>query len=297
MQCRKELERLSREERPLQDEADRLTRQLQRLQADKAAGSLSRAGDQISQAGRSAAAGDGGQADNHAASAASDLDDAQQQLAEARRKAEIDLATQQLARLDDSLKGLVDRQQHASDETVRLDKLRAAQGQLSRTQLQTLRSLARDQQALSDDTNRLAEQLAGTETFQFVLHSAAEDMARTAARLGDRDTAVATQVLEQDVLSRLKQLVEAIKRDETAGQSASPPANSPAGQQSSDNIRAVAELKLIRLMQEDLNRRTQRLSEAVGEQPPTDQQQADFSRLAKEQGRLAELMLSLVGEH
>jgi hypothetical protein len=296
-QGRKELERLSREERPLQDEADRLTRQLQRLQADKAAGSLSRAGDQIGHAGKSAAAGDGGQADKHATSATSDLDEAQQQLAEARRKAEIDLATQQLARLDDSLKGFVDRQQHASDETVRLDKLRTAQGQLSRTQLQTLRSLARDQQALSDDTNRLAEQLAGAETFQFVLHSAAEEMVRTAARLGERDTAVATQVLEQDVLSRLKQLVEAIKRDETAGQSASPPANPPAGQQSSDNIRAVAELKLIRLMQEDLNRRTRRLSEAVGEQPPTDEQQADFSRLAKEQGRLAELVLGLVGEH
>ena len=59
----------------------------------------------------------------------------------------------------------------------------------------------------------------------------------------------------------------------------------------------MAELKLIRLMQEDLNRRTRRLSDAVGEQPPTDEQQADFARLAKEQGRLAELMLNLVGEH
>ena len=30
---------------------------------------------------------------------------------------------------------------------------------------------------------------------------------------------------------------------------------------------------------------------------PTDEQKADFARLAKEQGRLAELMLGLVGEH
>jgi hypothetical protein len=297
-QRRKELERLSREAQRLQDDTSHLARQLQRLQADKAANSLSRATEQMSKAGKSAAAGNGNQAGECTASAAKDLDDAQQQLAEARRKAEIDLATQQLARLDDNLKGLVDRQQHGIDETVRLDKLRSAQRQFNRTQLQTLRALAKDQQALGDDTTRLAEQLAGAEAFQFVLDSAAKDMSRAAERLGNRDTAAATQELEQDVLARLIQLVEALRKEKTAGQSFPPGTNPPgeAGQQSNSNIRALAELKLIRLMQEDLNRRTQRLNQAVGERPPTDEQRADFSRLGEEQGRLAELMLGLLGE-
>ena len=51
----------------------------------------------MSDASKSASAGDGSQAGECSASAAKDLDDAQQQLAEARRKAEIDLAAQQLA--------------------------------------------------------------------------------------------------------------------------------------------------------------------------------------------------------
>ncbi len=292
---RKELERLSREERQAQDEASRLARQLQRLQADKAADSLTRAAQHMSDASKSAAAGDGTQAGECTASAAKDLDDAQQQLAEARRKAEIDLAAQQLARLDDSLRGLVDRQHHSLDETARLDKLRSQQGQLTRPQLQSLRSLAHDEQTLSEDTAKFAEQLAGAEAFQFVLDGAAQDMARVATRLADRDTAGGTQELEQDVLARLQQLVEATKQDASAA-SSSPKPDAGAAQQSSDTIRALAELKLIRLMQEDLNRRTERLSKGVGENPPTDEQQAEFGRLAKEQGRLAELTLGLVGK-
>ena len=66
-------------------------------------------------------------------------------------------------------------------------------------------------------------------------------------------------------------------------------------QQSENTVRTMAEVRLIRLMQEDLNRRTQRLGEATHGRDPTDEQRAEFARLAKEQGRLAELILGLAG--
>ncbi|HEV2969910.1 MAG TPA: hypothetical protein VGY55_07965 [Pirellulales bacterium] len=298
---RKELERLSRREREFQDEADRQSRQLQRLQADKASNSLARAAGQMGSVRKAAASGDHAAADDHAATVKEDLDDAQQQLADARRKAESDLADEQLARLDDNLKGLVDRQRHANDETARLEKLRADQGQSTRAQSQTLHDLSRDQRGLADETAQLGEKLAGAEAFQFVLDAASQEMTSVADRLQDRDTGSATQQLEQDALSRLKQLVEAMKEDKPAGgdpqagTSGQGGSGDPANSQQGNTIRTMAELRLIRQMQEDVNRRTQRLTEAVGDRHATDDQRAEFSRLAKEQGRLADLMLGLSG--
>jgi hypothetical protein len=293
---RKELDRLSRQERELTDEADRQARQLQRLQAEKASSSLARAAGQMSSAGKAAAGGDHPAADSHAETAKKDLDDAQQQLADARRQAESDLANEQLARLDDSLKGLVDRQRHTNDETARLEKLRGDQGQWTRAQSQTLHDLSRDQRSLADETGQLGEKLAGAEVFQFVLDSASHEMAVVADRLQDRETDSATQQLEQEVVARLKQLVEAMKEEKPAGSDSPAGAGSQGGgnaanSQSGNMIRRMAELRLIRLMQEDVNRRTQRLTEEVGDRNATDEQRAEFSGLAKEQGRLAELML------
>ena len=70
----------------------------------------------------------------------------------------------------------------------------------------------------------MAGKLAGVEAFQFVLQKAGSEMAHTAARLSDRDTGAETQQLEQDVLQRLQELIEALKQDQ-------PPSNSRANQQ------------------------------------------------------------------
>ena len=102
-----ELKRLARQQHDLQEQAEHLVRQLQRLQAQRAADATAQAGSAMDQAGQSAEKGDAQEADSNAAAAQKDLDDAQRELAETRRKAETDLAQQQMARLEDSLKGLV----------------------------------------------------------------------------------------------------------------------------------------------------------------------------------------------
>jgi hypothetical protein len=294
---RKELERLSRQQRELAAEVDRLTRQLQRLQADKAAASLSRASQQMDRTSKSAGGGNSSGAEKGAEAAAKDLDDAQQKLAEARRKAENDLAIEQLARLGDTLKGLVDRQQHVIDETLRLEKLRTAAGNWSRFQSQSLHDLSRDQASVARETSQLAEKLAGAETFRFVLDAAAREMTGVGERLANRDCGDATQRMEQNVLSRLKQLVEATTEDkppsgDSQGGGGSGGGGSKSGQPGG-SIRALAELKLIRLMQDDLNRRTQQLGDTIGDREPTDAERAELAQLAKEEGQLAELMLGL----
>ena len=295
-----ELQRLSRQQHDLQEQAEHLVRQLQRLQAQRAADAIAQAGGAMDRAGQSAEKGDLSEADNNAAAAQKDLDDAQRQLAETRRKAEADLAHQQLARLEDALKGLIDIQTRNVADTVRLEQLRSADGELTRGQAQSVLDLAHQQQSLATDTDQLAAKLVGAETFQFVLQAAAREMTRTAARLLDRDTGTATQQLEQDVLQRLQELIDAMKQEPPPANQQANSKNGPngGGGKSDKNIRSLAEVRLIRLMQDDLNRRTHRLDEAVGSgHAPSDAQQKEFADLTEEQGRLAELMAKLVGDN
>lgn len=74
--------------------------------------------------------GDSQAADEEAAKAEKDLEEAQQQLARRRRQAEEDLA-RQIARLDDSLKSLHERQKKLIGKTQRLENVRATEGRLT----------------------------------------------------------------------------------------------------------------------------------------------------------------------
>ena len=57
----------------------------------------------------------------------------------------------------------------------------------------------------------------------------------------------------------------------------------------------LAELKLVKLMQQDLNRRTDELRRAIAQGArPTAEQRDAFVRLAEEQGKLADLVLDRV---
>lgn len=294
-----ELQRLARQQHDLQQQAEHLVRQLQRLQAQRAADATAQAGSAMGRASQSAKKGDSSDAENNAAAAQKDLDDAQRQLAETRRKAEADLAHQQLAKLEDSLKSLVDIQTRTVEDTLRLDKLRNADGELSRGQAQSVLDLGHQQQSLAADANQLAAKLAGAAAFQFVLQAAARDMTRTASRLLDRDTGAETQQLEQDVLQRLQELIAALKQEKPPGNPQASGKNGPngGGGKSDKNVRSLAEVRLIGLMQDDLNRRTHRLDEAIGPgRTPSDAQRREFADLTEEQGRLAELMVKLAGD-
>ena len=219
------------------------------------------------------------------------LADAAKQLAAARLKAEGDLAHQQLSRLDDTVQALIQRQQQTLDETVRLEMLRAG-GELTRGQAQSVLDLVRQQAALAEETGELAAKLVGVEAFQFLLESAARDMSAAGERLAARDTSPATQQIERDVLARLGELIAASK---AAPPSGNPPAgsdsNSGGGNSAAKPGPSLAEVRLVRLMQDDLNRRTRRLNDAIGEgKQPAEPQRRDLTELTREQGRLAELM-------
>lgn len=298
----REWRRLAEEQARLQKETDKLARRLERLSADRAANAAKQAVGAMGTAGQAAAAGNGGGACQGAGAAEKSLAEAARELEERKRQAELDLAVEQLARMEDAIKHLHAQQQKVIDETDRLEQLRQKGGELSRSQLSSLRDIARLERAVQADALKLAEQLSASGAFNLTLTGAAADMGRAADLLDGRTTGAETHFAEQNALRRLNMLLEALKPEpppeKKDGDNGGGGGNGGQGKkgagQPGGGIKKLAELKLLKLMQQDIKLRTAELQLAVGADGATEDQRRQFNQLAEEQGRMAELMLKML---
>ena len=291
-EAKRQLERLAREEMQLQDEAARLARRLERLQADTAARTAGGAASKMGQSTAAGQQGDAAGAGDQAEQAQRDLEEAQQQLAERRRQAEEDLAREQMAQLEDSLKSLHERQEKMIGETDRVEKLRSAEGRLSRAQVSTVHELARQQKALERETSALQEKLALAEVIALALDGAMKQMNRAANLLESERTDGAAQSAEEAARARLAQLKAAFENQQKPGGQAggSRAGGGQEGESRRDGNQVLAQMKLLKLLQEDINTRYR---DAAEQEPSNRVAQRDLEEMAAEQGKLAELALKL----
>jgi hypothetical protein len=293
-QRKQQLERLAREQKKLEEEAGRLARRLERLQAEQAGRTTSGAAGKMQQAGEAGQGGDAAAADEQAEQAEKDLEEAQQKLAERRRQAEDDLAQEQMARLEDSLKSLQERQKKLIQDTERLENLRASAGRFTRAQLSTVNDLARQQKSLEGETSILAEKLALAEVINLALGGAAKQMTRAAELLTHRETGSATQSSQEAARLRLEQLLVAFQdKKQSPKEGGEEGAGGAAGGKGarSDGNQVLTQLKLLKMLQEDLNGRYRTLTAAESESATAPAR--ELSEIAAEQGRLAELAMKL----
>ena len=292
---KRQLERLTRQQRQLEQETNRLARQLQRLQAERAAAAASQASGAMEQAAGAGDHGDAEQADERSQAAEHDLDEAQKQLRKARRQAERDLAQEQLAKISEAIKSLEERQARIVDETATYDRHRQSPQGLTRAQAQSVIDLGRTQADLGSETAQTAEKIAAAEVFHLALEEAADEMATAGARLAKRDTAAETQQAAGRALEHLRQILAAMAEDKDAASpknDGNPPGGAGGGgDQQGEAIADLAEVKLLKSMQDQLNQRTRELDQAVGKQATqTEAQQREYTEIARQQGRLAGLI-------
>lgn len=295
---RRELERLSKQQKQLADETERFARRLERLQAEDAARSTAGSAAKMGQANQQGSQGDAGGAAGQAAQAKKDLDEAQQQLAQRRRQAEIDLAAERLAKIEDSLVSLCDRQQGVIDETLRLEKLRLEEGRLSRGQTLSVKAVGGEQRTLLDETNLLTEKLSAAEVFKLALDRAADEMGRASNLLDRAKTDIPTQTAEENALRRLSQLLAALKTDEADGEGGEQEGGQGGSQGQSpaatDGIPDIAQLKLLKLMQQEIHGRTALLEERFSRRDDVSaEERQEYAALGEEQGALADLIRNL----
>lgn len=295
---RRRLERLQREQAEVRQETQRLARRLQRLQAEQASKATQQAGQNMQGAEEAAGQQQAEQADQQAKQALDDLNDAQRELANRLRQAQRDLAQEQLAKIEDRLKSLRDRQQTVVDEATRLRTL-ANERALSQAETETAHDLARSQDLLAAETLELRATIAQAEVFAATLQLVARDMEAAANLLREGDVSTEPTRLAQAAHRRLDQLVqslESVQAKPPAGDQQTPPEQQqePSSQAPTDGIPALAQLRMLKLMQEDLKARTAALdAQLAGKPPATDAHRRQVAELAEEQGRLAELLLNL----
>jgi hypothetical protein len=287
----------SQTQHELRARIEQLTRQLQRLQADAAAGSTRRAAERL--------AGERASARGKVEQAEQDLAEAAQQLAERRGQAEFDLQREFINRFLAALGPMVDRQRGVVDKTKELDAAREPRAPLTATQLQAVDQLAQTERALADETREHRELLFGLGAVRLSLGRAADRLAATGVLLAQHDTGPVAQQAGQEALERLEKIADALRQtaDEAAGEPGGAGAGAGPGgdQQRRQPAFDLLEVKLLRMLQAELNERTrdyqQRLSEAGAAAADQGAFQREAAELAAEQGRLAELVREILARN
>ena len=292
----RELKRLVKQQQELKKKVEQFTRELKRLQADRASGSASRAAKRMASAASAAESGNAGGAESMAQAAGEDLERATRELAQRRRQAEMDLASEKIASLDGMLRLIIQRQEAVIKETKELDASdlsRAAGGPWIRQAV----AIARLQELLRVETVDAAKSMAALPIIRTILERAAKQMAVASALLRKRRSGANVLKAETEALRQLRSVLQALTSDSKDGAAGGDAAggDGASGQRSdSDQIIYAAELRLVVIMQQQLVLRTAELEkqrDAAKELTP--EEEAEFEDLRQQQAELADWIFKL----
>lgn len=296
------LQQIAAEQGQIEAEAQRVAREMDRLQAGAAGRTVEDAAAEMRAAQSQAQAGAAQQTAKKIDQARQALEAAQQELARQRATAEQQQAEQAVDKLAETLTALGDEQRQILERTQQLEARRLERGAWSRAELGQLRELAQTQETLQASADAAAKTLDAARVLQRTLALVMESMREASSGLSAQDAGDVTQDAERRALLRLTQLREALEPPPpTEGET--PPEESSASQNEPGNApqrppgeaqRRLAELKLLKLLQVEVYDGTKALEERRrrnGTLSPQEQQLLE--QLSAEQGKLAEMLTEL----
>jgi hypothetical protein len=296
-----ELQKLAGEERELSQKTRQFVRRLERLTAEEAASVADLAARLMEQGSQAGVRSDRPRAISGAKLVEDALDDAAKKLRERRIEIEAALAMEEQGHLHDTLQNIETQEQQIADQTHELAEIEQ-RGRLDRTQIDRLLRLAHQQELLRDEAGRVMQSLEPANIFRTGLSLPVEEMGRASALLQRRQTGSATQDAEKSAIDRLKLLLIAAepevqhdpgKQDGTQEFAGGDKVEDKQDGPPPNGVVPLAQLKLLKLLQEDLNLRTQQLNQA--EAGKTNEEIRErHARLAEEQVHLAELAFQLL---
>lgn len=232
------------------------------------------------------------------------LAQAAQQLGQRRRQAEDDLQLEIVRRFQNELGEMVKRQQRILKNTTALDISRQP-SLLTPEQEKRVAKLANQERQLADLAKEHSELMFGLGAVRVGLEEAERRLLAANKLLGEKQTGQPTQQTEQHALARLEAMLQTFAQ--TANEAAkkpaanNPPPPPPANTQPQEQRRPTFELleiKMLRMLQADLNERTaqheKRAADAAGNQAAQMDLAQEAREFAEEQGRLAELVQKML---
>jgi hypothetical protein len=304
-----QLRKLGERQQAMKRNIEQLARELNRLQASEASQSTQSAANDLSKLSPKEQKE---QANSGRPSPSSQLQKAEQKLAQAaqqlaqrRQQAEDDLQLEIVRRFQNELGEMVRRQQSVVKGTAELDAARRPAVPLLPEQEKTIAELGNQEQQLADRAKEHSELMFGLGAVRTGLEEVERRLLAANKLLGEKQTGQPTQQAEQRALSRLEAMLQTFAQ--TANEAAkqpdanNPPPPPPANNRQQPQRRPTFELlevKMLRMLQADLNERTaqheKQIADAAGNQAAQAGLAQDARELAEEQGRLAELVQNML---
>jgi hypothetical protein len=295
------LAQLRKEEEQLRQRSEELLRRLQRLGSHSARRAAQRAAGHMQQAEEALAQNNPEQAEEEIKETLDDLEQAERELNRDKKRAELELAQEIMERIADELVALRDRQQATIDEAKRVKSEFDVSGKWSRGLLKSARALGQAQRNLSDETLNKAKDVKSVEVLSLALTGAARlmDSAARKMELDQPNLGPETLQFQERAHQRLVDLLAALSDKEKPKPGDKDSQNQKPNEQENsgppgESIPIIAQLKVIRSMQIDLNERTLRIRTARPESGSVSETQAaELELIAEEQSRLADLVRQL----
>ncbi|QDT96152.1 DUF4175 family protein [Gimesia aquarii] len=291
------LEKLIKEEQELRQKLKQFEQQLKRLSLQQEAQSVQRARNRLSKIENALKQGNLQDATTEIQESLDDLEQAQRELASRRKDMEESLAFEALEKLDSEIKNLLKRQEAVIQETIRLEEIRLSRGRWSRGQLKSLKQLFETEQELQSLAISLALDLEAAPVFALAFQKIIDQLDLATNRLGQRLTDKETLTAEKIVRSKLIELLKVLDDRKSQNQNQPDPAQDLPESiiPPNDQISLITQLKLLKLLQEDILQRTKSFNQSISQvKTLTPQQIQERKDLSEEQAALAELSMELL---
>lgn len=293
----KQFSQATKEQQELQESAERLGRKLKRLQAEESGELLGDAAENMQQAERSLDNEVAPNAIEQQEQAEESLETAQRKLEQSQRQMEQRQVREKVATVRDVWKGILAIQQEVIDQTEKLNQAHEEKEQWNRVQLKALSELATKQNQLVDASGKTAEIVAPARILSLSLKRAIQSMEGARDLLADRQTGQNTHEAQVSARDRLKEILEAFERENqdnqqnNGEQQGGSEGEQPQEQGEQPIVPPLAELKILRGLQQELNQRTDRLSQELAKGPEKPEAlHQELDELSQEQEELMQLL-------
>lgn len=225
-------------------------------------------------------------------------------LLQAKEAAEREAAKQSLLDFRDALSAIRDEQVKIGGDVGKSVEEFERTGRLGRRDIRTVRGLAVRERELIDATATVKERVASTVVYDYAMSALIDDMGLASDRLDARDLSAETGESFDELVAQIDRLISALieegapPEDEFAEDGGAGGSGQQSGRKSP--VPTMAELRLLRTLQEQLNVRTQRLAESTAGQPANEstlKRVEDMGRRQKQVRELAEKMIEKSGLH
>ncbi len=289
--AREELNKLARRQEEIRKRILQLARRMDPAKDREPKKDLEQAAQSASQANQGLQQGDSEQAQKKEEETRRKLDEARKKVAQKRdhylslRQEELLLNMKQ--ELQKLLASHREVQRETKDVNLRIEERNGLVGRATRRALRRLASKEKDLAGTCSFIRKTLEK-EGSLVFSRVLLEAEQDLGEIARLLTSRppETGILVQGIQEDVARNLSQLLAALKREIARRKQAPPRPSSNRGPGKKKLVPDVAELKMLKSLQEDLMQRTRNLQEEAGVPGGEALIQAELERLANRQNDL-----------